>query len=262
MNSRLRGMKEDSEDYTMLIHGLQKTTLLDYPGKVACTVFFGGCDLRCPFCHNAGLVLSPEEAPTIPVQEFFSFLGKRRGILDGVCFTGGEPLMQRDIADLIRGIKQMGFLVKLDTNGTYPERLMELTDEGLVDYVAMDIKSSRENYQKAVGIRGFDTAKVERSAEHIMSCGVDYEFRTTAAKGLIEASDFAAIGEWLKGAKRYFIQAFRDGDSLLYKTARAESESLMPPPIPELSEFTAEELHAFADIVRPYFFEVGVRGID
>ncbi len=246
----------------MRINGLQKTTLLDYPGKVACTVFLGGCDLRCPFCHNAGLVLAPQDEPFITEDELFSFLNKRRGVLDGVCVTGGEPLMQEGTFSLIERIKALGFLVKLDTNGTYPQRLEELTNAGLVDHIAMDIKSSLQNYPKAVGIRGFDTANIERSARHIMTCGVDYEFRTTAAKGLITMDDFLSIGQWLKGAKRYFIQAFRDGDSLIYKTARAESTGLMPPPIPPLSEFSKDELHAFAEAVRPYFGSVGVRGVD
>ena len=246
----------------MKINGLQKTTLLDYPGKVACTVFFGGCDLRCPFCHNAGLVLSPEAEPFITDEELFKFLNKRRGILDGVCITGGEPLMQKELTPFIRRIKDLGFLVKLDTNGTFPDKLAALTDEGLIDYIAMDIKSSLKNYPKAVGLRGFDPACIKRSAEHIMTCGVDYEFRTTAAKGLINKEDFIEIGEWLKGAKRYFIQAFRDGDSLIYKAARADENAKMPLPIPPLAEFTPEELHAFADLVRPYFIEVGVRGAD
>ena len=245
-----------------MINGLQKTTLLDYPGKVACTVFFGGCDLRCPFCHNAGLVLEPDSAPFIPEEEFFKFLGKRQGILDGVALTGGEPLMQKELTPFLQRIKDMGFLVKLDTNGTFPDKLAALTEAGLVDYIAMDIKSSLKNYPKAVGLRGFDTASVERSAKHIMTCGVDYEFRTTAAKGLIDKEDFIAIGEWLKGAHRYFIQSFRDSDAVLYKTARAEGAAQMPLPIPPLTEFTHEELHAFADIVRPYFAEVGVRGAD
>lgn len=245
----------------MKINGLQKTTLLDYPGRVACTAFFGGCDLRCPFCHNAGLVLEPENEPFIDDEKFFSFLNKRRGILDGVCVTGGEPLMQKEIRPFIERIKSMGFLVKLDTNGTFPDRLAELTGAGLIDYIAMDIKASLPNYPRAVGVRNFDTANIERSAAHIMACGVDYEFRTTAAKGLINKEDFISIGEWLVGAKRYFIQAFRDGESLIYKTARAESAALMPPPITPLEEFTAEELNAFADLVRPYFIEVGVRGV-
>jgi len=246
----------------MRINGLQKTTLLDYPGRVACTVFLGGCDLRCPFCHNAGLVLDPDNEPYIDEAELFSFLNKRKGILDGVCITGGEPLMQMETIGLIKRIKSMGFSVKIDTNGTFPERLKELTDVGLLDYIAMDVKSSLKNYPKAVGLRSFDTACIERSAKHIMTCGVDYEFRTTAAKGLINKDDFIEIGKWLNGAKRYFIQAFRDGESLIYKTARSDESGRMPLPIPQLAEFTAEELHAFAEAVRPCFGEVGVRGVD
>ncbi len=246
----------------MIINGLQKTTLLDFPGRVACTVFFGGCDLRCPFCHNAGLVLAPQDEPFVSEEEFFRFLNKRQGILDGVCVTGGEPLMQRDIERFIMRIKETGFLVKLDTNGTFPDKLKALIEKGLLDYIAMDIKSSLKNYKKAVGLRDFDTACIISSADMIMQSGVPYEFRTTAAKGLIEASDFASIGEWLDGAERYFIQAFRDGDTLIYKTARTDDSGRMPLPISPLSEFTAEELRAFSDIVRPHFGEVGIRGAD
>ncbi len=245
----------------MLINGLQKTTLLDFPGKVACTIFLGGCNFRCPFCQNAGLVLAPADEPLIASEELFRFLKKRQGILDGVCITGGEPLLNPDIEALMTDIRSLGYLIKLDTNGYFPERLKRLTAMGLVDYIAMDIKAPLGEYARAVGLRVFDAAPIEESVRHIMSCGVDYEFRTTAAKGLITRDGFIAIGEWLRGAKRYFIQAFRDSDMLICKRLRSVEDGC-PPPIALLAEFDGNELHAFADAVRPYFGEVGLRGVD
>ena len=198
----------------MIIEGLQKTTLLDYPGYVACTIFAHGCNLRCPFCHNAGLVVRKPEN-IISIEELDAFLNKRKGILDGVCLTGGEPLMQKDVIDFLRFLKSFGYKVKLDTNGFYPERLAEAIENGLVDYIAMDIKSSRENYSKAVGIPDIDISKVEESVRLIMGSGIDYEFRTTAVKGLHIVSDFEKIGEWLQGARKYFIQQFIDSGDII-----------------------------------------------
>lgn len=198
----------------MIIEGLQKTTLLDYPGYVACTIFAHGCNLRCPFCHNAGLVVRKPEN-IISIEELEAFLNKRKGILDGVCLTGGEPLMQKDVIDFLRFLKSFGYKVKLDTNGFYPERLAEAIENGLVDYIAMDIKSSRENYSKAVGIPDIDISKVEESVRLIMDSGIDYEFRTTAVKGLHIVSDFEKIGEWLQGARKYFIQQFIDSGDII-----------------------------------------------
>ncbi len=245
----------------MEIKGLQKTTLLDYPGKIACTVFTGGCNFRCPFCQNAGLVLLPACEPSLDIDGFFTFLKKRRGVLDGVCISGGEPLLHTDISAFIQEIKQLGFMVKLDTNGSFPDRLSALVDNGLLDYIAMDIKAPLCDYPKAIGMRGFDTAPIVESASYIMGCGVEYEFRTTAARGLIDTKGFISIGEWLKGAKRYFIQAFRDSDTLVYKL-RTPDDGLCPPPVAALTEFSSEELHAFVDCVRPYFAETGLRGVE
>ena len=198
----------------MIIEGMQKTTLLDYPGYVACTIFAHGCNLRCPFCHNAGLVVRKPEN-IISIEELEAFLNKRKGILDGVCLTGGEPLMQKDVIDFMRFLKSFGYKVKLDTNGFYPERLAEAIENGLVDYIAMDIKSSRENYSKAVGVPDIDISKVEESVRLIMDSGIDYEFRTTAVKGLHIVSDFEKIGEWLQGARKYFIQQFIDSGDII-----------------------------------------------
>lgn len=198
----------------MIIEGLQKTTLLDFPGLVACTVFAHGCNLRCPFCHNAGLVVRKPEN-IISQEELGEFLKKRKGILDGVCLTGGEPLAQKDAIEFIEFLKSFGYKIKLDTNGFFPERLKEAIDKGLVDYIAMDIKSSPEGYAKAVGIDGVDITPATESVKLIMSSGVDYEFRTTAVKGLHLVSDFERIGEWISGAKRYFIQQFIDSGDLI-----------------------------------------------
>lgn len=198
----------------MIIEGLQKTTLLDFPGLVACTVFAHGCNLRCPFCHNAGLVVRKPEN-IISQEELGEFLKKRKGILDGVCLTGGEPLAQKDAIEFIEFLKSFGYKIKLDTNGFFPERLKEVIDKGLVDYIAMDIKSSPEGYAKAVGIDNIDISPAKESVKLIMSSGVDYEFRTTAVKGLHLVSDFERIGEWISGAKRYFIQQFIDSGDLI-----------------------------------------------
>ena len=229
----------------MLIEGLQKTTLLDYPGCVACTMFSHGCNLRCPFCHNAGLVVR-KPSNIISIEEISEFLKKRKGILDGICLTGGEPLLQKDAIDFIRYLKEFGYKLKLDTNGFYPDKLKSVIENGLVDYVAMDIKSSRENYAKAVGIPDIDITPVEESVRLIMSSGIDYEFRTTAVKGLHLVSDFEKIGVWIKGAKRYFIQQFIDSGDII-------SEGL--------SAFTKEETEKPLAAVRENLKTAEIRGL-
>lgn len=198
----------------MKINGLLKLTLLDFPGKTACTVFFGGCNFRCPFCHNAGLVRG--EGENISEEEFFKFLRKREGILDGVAITGGEPLLQKDIVEFIRKIKEMDYQVKLDTNGSFPEKLKALVKEGLIDYVAMDIKSSPEGYSRAAGCK-IDMEKIKESVDFLLSGAVDYEFRTTVAKGAVLPEDMEGIGELILGAKRYFLQGFVDSGDILGK---------------------------------------------
>lgn len=198
----------------MIIKGLQKTTLLDFPGKVACTVFTAGCNFRCPFCHNASLVVRAGDVDEISSDAFFNYISKRKGILDGVCITGGEPLLSVGIEDFIRKIKDMGFLVKLDTNGAYPEKLEALLNEGLVDYVAMDIKNSKEKYALTAGLEEFPAA-IERSIKIIMDKAPDYEFRTTVVRELHDTQDIVKISEWLKGAKRYFLQSYVDSGDIL-----------------------------------------------
>ena len=229
----------------MDIQGLQKMTLLDWPGKVACTVFLGGCDFRCPFCHNSELLSGP--MPILRDQEgLLEFLRKRQGLLDGVCVTGGEPLLRPGLPGLLDGIKNLGFPVKLDTNGNHPDRLVRLWDQGLVDYVAMDVKNSPERYPETVGVPGLDLTPVRDSVAWLLEGHVEYEFRTTAVRQLHDAASFQAIGRWLQGARRYYIQNFVDRDTVL----RAG-----------LSGFEKAELEAFASLVRPFVERVEVRGV-
>jgi len=197
----------------MNIQGYQKMTLLDYPGRMACTVFTGGCNFRCPFCHNAGLVLEPTVNGNAE-SEVLAYLEKRKGLLDGVCITGGEPLLQQDVGEFAAKVKAMGYSVKLDTNGSLPEKLKALVSEGNIDYIAMDIKSSPEGYGRATGCEA-DISAIKESVEFIRSCGICHEFRTTAVKGIHTVEDFRAIGEWLEGESAYFIQSFVDSGNLI-----------------------------------------------
>ena len=230
----------------MNIQGYNKVTLLDYPGRVACTVFTGGCDFRCPFCHNAPLVLDPNYSP-VDAEAFFSFLDKRKGILDGVAVTGGEPLLHRDMPDFLARIRGKGFKVKLDTNGNHPDLLGIILDRGLADYVAMDIKNSPERYAQTVGIPGYTVEKVRECLDLLRASGVEYELRTTAVKEYHDAASFEGIARFIEGTPKYFIQNFVDSGAVL-------SDGL--------HGFTAAELNAFADTVRPFVGSVSVRGVD
>lgn len=198
----------------MRIDGLQTLTLLDYPGKVACTVFTSGCNMRCPFCHNASLVCG-EVPPFMEKEEFFAFLKKRTGVLDGVCVTGGEPLLQEGLIPFLLEVKEKGFTTKLDTNGLLHDRLRAVVEAGAVDYVAMDIKNCKARYAETAGVPGLDLAPIEKSVQFLMEGSVDYEFRTTVVKELHNKADFDEIGRWLKGAKRYFLQSFKDSGDIL-----------------------------------------------
>lgn len=198
----------------MLIKGLQKLTLLDYPGKMACTVFTAGCNFRCPFCHNASLVTDIDDE-RISEEEFFGFLSKRQGVIEGVAITGGEPTLQPDLKDFLKKIKDMGYSVKLDTNGYRPQVLKDVVNNGLVDYVAMDIKNSKEKYALTCGLDSMDVAKIEESIEFLMNSKVDYEFRTTVVKELHNEDDIQDIVSWIKGAKRYYLQGFTDSGDLI-----------------------------------------------
>lgn len=204
----------------MLIGGLQKTTLIDYPDKVACIVFTIGCNFRCGFCHNPELVEVGKKS-NVPEDVFFDFLEKRKKILDGVVITGGEPLLQKDIKNFIIKIKEKGFLVKLDTNGTSPELLKELIDLKLIDYVAMDIKTVPEKYFDVVNVK--DKEKdVSKSIKILLEGKVDYEFRTTVVEGLHTKEDLINVAKLIKGAPRYFLQKFVVAPKLLDKTFKTK----------------------------------------
>lgn len=199
----------------MLILGFQKMTLLDYPNKVAATVFTGGCNFRCPFCHNALLVTEIDKSSAYSSDEIISFLKTRKGLLDGVCITGGEPLLQPDIADFMKKIKDLGFLLKLDTNGSFPEKLKEIVGEGLVDYVAMDVKNSAEKYGATIGIDNYDLSAVEQSLDFLLEGKVDFEFRTTVVKQFHTVEDIDKTARRIAGAPRYFLQNFTDSGNLI-----------------------------------------------
>lgn len=205
----------------MLISGMQKLTLLDFPEKTAATLFTLGCNLRCPFCHNALLVTDIRDADIIPENEVLSYLKKRAGILDGVCITGGEPCLQADLADFIKKVKALGLSVKLDTNGTRPDVLRALINDGLLDYVAMDIKNSREKYAETAGILDFDLSTVEESVSLLLEGHVDYEFRTTVVRELHTVEDIGKIAEWISGAPRYFLQNFVDSGNIIGESLSA-----------------------------------------
>lgn len=229
----------------MILKGLQKTTLLDFPGKVACTVFTGGCNFRCPFCHNASLVISPDFSDIIPEDEFFSFLNKRRGILDGVCITGGEPLLQKDIEDFMKKIKDTGLSVKLDTNGSYPDRLKAILDSGLVDYVAMDIKNTLEKYSGICGTE-VNTDDIRKSVSLLMSGNTPFEFRTTVVREYHTPQDIEDIAEWLSGAPRYFLQSFTDSGDIISS---------------DLSAYNPEEMKQILALARKHIPSAELRGI-
>ena len=237
----------------MKISGLMKTTLLDYPGHVACTVFTGGCNFRCPFCHNSELL--PGFAPEFMTEdEFFAFLEKRKATLEGVAITGGEPTMQRDLPDFIRHIKgYYGLDVKLDTNGTNLPMLDELLCEGLVDYVAMDIKAGPSGYSRmaGIGVTGEMLDNIAQCKDFLIQryISVHYEFRTTVVGGLHTEEDFREIGEYIKGAKKYYLQCFKDGENVLCRDRGFYSPS-------------REEMERYRDIVAPYVDSVELRGVD
>ena len=231
----------------MRISGLQKMTLLDFPGKIACTVFTGGCDLRCPFCHNASLVLPERVGRDSEEAQVLRFLEKRRGMLEGVAVTGGEPLLHADIADFLKKVRAMGYAVKLDTNGTFPDRLRALVEEGLVDRVAMDVKNAPLLYARTVGLRDFDLSAVERSKDYLLEGHVEYEFRTTAVRGLHTAESLCAAARWIEGASAYFLQQYRDSGDVLRPAG--------------LSAFTDDEMRALLAQVRTVLPAAQLRGV-
>lgn len=217
----------EEDDSELKIFGLQKLTLLDYPGKMASTIFTGGCNFRCPFCHNGDLVFLPENTAELNVDDVLSFLKKRVSILEGVCISGGEPLLQDKLKPFLRKIKKLGYAIKLDTNGTNPKKLQELVEEGLIDYVAMDIKNSKAKYAETSGLQSINLSSIEESVAYLLSDQIPYEFRTTIVKEFHTLEDMKAIGKWLKGAKAYYLQNFEDGDCVIRKGLHAcEKEQL------------------------------------
>lgn len=231
----------------MQIHGLNKTTLLDYPEHVAATVFVGGCNFRCPFCQNGDLVLKRESQPLLEKSEVLEFLKKRKGVLEGVCITGGEPTLEKGLEGFVREIKEMGYLVKLDTNGSRPEVIHRLVEAQLLDYIAMDIKNSLERYGETAGVLYVDTGRIRESIGLIKGSGMDYEFRTTVVKELHGEEELAAIGREIKGAKAYFLQSYRDSEGVIAVGFHAYSK---------------EELERLRECVRIYVENVKLRGVD
>lgn len=229
----------------MKIHGLQKMTLLDYPGQIACTVFLGGCDMRCPFCHNVELLDAAAPALMDDAQ-LLAFLKNRKGLLDGVAFTGGEPLLRKELPDLLLQIRDLGFQIKIDTNGNHPERLAKILDDGLADYIAMDIKNSPLKYAQTVGIADFNIGKINDSISLLLSSSVDYEFRTTVLQPFHDEASFEQIALWIAGAKNYYLQGFVDRDTV---------------PFAGLSAWPKDKMEVFASIVAPHVKNCALRGV-
>lgn len=232
----------------MEIHGFLKTTLLDYPGKVACTIFFGGCNFRCPYCHNGDLVLSPKDLPTIPKEEILSHLKKRQGILDGVCITGGEPTLQPELTSFLTEIKNLGYEIKLDTNGSNPQILKSLCEKRLVDYVAMDIKHAPSHYKEICNSSSFTMEAIQESVSYLLSNRISYEFRTTVVRELHTPEDFREIGGWIAGAAAYYLQPYRESEQVIH---------------PVFSSYNLKELEEIRNILlKDYLSHVEIRGMD
>ena len=231
----------------MSIHGLNKLTLLDYPGKLAATIFLGSCNFRCPFCHNGDLVLNPSSQPVIELEEVIRFLKKRQGILEGVCITGGEPTLYAGLEDLICAIRELGYAVKLDTNGYRPEVLKDLVSKGLLDMVAMDIKSDQDSYAQVAGRSELQMEKICESVDYLMEGHVPYEFRTTVVRELHNRDTFEKIGQWIGGCQAYYLQNYKDSDAIIQ---------------PGFHGYGIEELTEFKDLLLEKIEKVEIRGID
>jgi pyruvate formate lyase activating enzyme len=233
----------------VILGGFQKLTLIDYPGKLAATVFTVGCPFRCPFCHNPELVLNNKRHATCDMEriekEFFEFLKKRKGKLEGVCITGGEPTIQPDLIEFIKKVKKIGYFVKLDTNGSRPDVLKKIIDGGLADYIAMDIKSSLENYDKASGVIT-DKERIKLSVNLIRNSGTAYEFRTTVVPGIHQEKDFIDISQWLKGSRAYYLQRYRE-------------TKILDPKLKRITKGKSLDLKKIMTLVTPYFDITGIR---
>lgn len=232
----------------MRIVGLMKTTLLDYPDKVASTIFTGGCNFRCPYCHNGDLVLDFANMEPYSEEEIFEHLNKRKNTLNGVCITGGEPTLQPDLPEFIKKVKDLGLLVKLDSNGTNPDMLRKLLDNKLLDYIAMDIKHCKERYNEVACMKNYNIKPIEESVSLLMNSDIDYEFRTTVTRELHDINDFAKIGEWIAGAKAYYLQPYKESQQVISKI---------------FSTYSSEEFDEIINILNNYNIEnVGVRALD
>lgn len=231
----------------MQIHGFNKTTLLDYPGHLASTIFLGGCNFRCPFCHNKGLVLCPSSEPIIPETVVLEHLIKRKNIIEGVCITGGEPTLSPDLLDFIKQLKMIGLLVKLDTNGYRPDIIQSLLNENLIDYIAMDIKSSPQNYATLTGLKEIDINKINESINIIMGSNIPYEFRTTLVKELHTMEDIELIGKWIEDCSNYYLQNYRENEHVIK---------------PVYTGFQKEKLLEFQKYLSQHVKQVQIRGID
>lgn len=227
------------------IQGLQKLTLLDVPGKVACTIFTGGCNFRCPFCQNSDLLVC-NTAGAYPAEEVLAFLKGRTKLLDAVCISGGEPLLQPNLPEFLQRIKEMGYYIKLDTNGSFPDRLQQVVEEHLVDYVAMDLKNCRERYSETIGMPPLYQDSIEKSIDYLLSGVIDYEFRTTVVKELHTAQDILEAAQRIRGAKKYFLQGFVDSGQVLK---------------PGLSAYSAEELEAIRREILHLVPNAALRGV-
>ncbi len=227
--------------------GLQKISLVDYEGKVACTLFTAGCNFRCPFCHNADLVIYAKNVNYIPFEEILDYLNKRKGMLDAVVITGGEPTLMPDLKEKLYEIKKLGYKIKLDTNGTNPDIVKELVDLELIDYVAMDIKNSYEGYPKTIGLEEIDEKPILESINYLLSGAVDYEFRTTLVREFHTDEDIKNIAKMIKGAKRYFLQEFKNSGHCIN---------------PNLHEVSLHDAMRFKSILLPYINDVKLRGYD
>lgn len=234
------------EDVKLRFFGLQKLTLLDYPGKMACTMFTGGCNFRCPFCHNADLVFLPENTVEIPDEDIMHFLKRRNTILEGVCISGGEPLLHPDLEHYLRMIKDLGYKVKLDTNGSFPKRLKHLIEEGLIDYVAMDVKNAPSRYGETIGIKNVDLSNIKESIAYLMEEKIPYEFRCTIVKEFHDEESMEELGRWISGARVLYLQNFEDSERVIQKGLHAHSK---------------ETLIKFKDILSKYINKIEIRGL-
>lgn len=230
-----------------MIAGLQKMTLLDYPGKVACTVFLQGCNFRCPFCHNSEL-LGPGAEKLMGEEQFLAFLKGRRGLLDAVCVSGGEPTLTPGLEELLRSVKALGYSVKLDTNGSRPEVLKKLVQQALVDYVAMDVKNSPERYAQTVGLSRVDLSPVEESLRFLLAGNVGYELRTTVVLPLHNDASIEEMGRWVGAMgkpEKWFLQKFTDRDTVIFSGLEAPKDS---------------QLAAWRELLSMYAQQVAIRG--